>query len=58
MSWNDTESMAVFERREIYNRLLKRKSEEKEAMEEANKKSEQINAGRFSKSSRPSKRRR
>jgi hypothetical protein len=38
ISWTDTENMSVIERREIYNRLLKRKTEEREAMEEANKK--------------------
>lgn len=37
ITWQDTENMAIFERREIYNRLLKRKNEEKEASEEAMK---------------------
>jgi hypothetical protein len=55
ISWSDTESMAIFERKEMYNRLLKRKTEEKEAMEEANKKTNSIKTSNHSK---PTKRRR
>lgn len=35
MSWRDTENMAVFERKEMYSRLLQRKTQEKEAIEKA-----------------------
>lgn len=35
MSWKDTDDMSVFERKEMYSRLLKRKTQEKEAIEKA-----------------------
>jgi hypothetical protein len=37
MTYRDTEEMAIFERKEFYGRLLKRKMEEKERAEEAAK---------------------
>jgi len=41
ISWEDTEKMAIFERKEVYNRLLKRKTEEKEAAEDVSRKASQ-----------------
>ncbi|AMM44845.1 hypothetical protein SP15_046 [Bacillus phage SP-15] len=35
MTWEATESMAIFERKEMYSRLLLRKTQEKEAIEKA-----------------------
>lgn len=35
ITWTDTEHMAVFERAEMYSRLLKRKDDEKEMMKKA-----------------------
>jgi hypothetical protein len=38
ITYRDTEEMAIFERKDFYNRLLKRKMVEKERAEEANRK--------------------
>lgn len=59
ISWADTDNMAIFERKEIYRRLLKRKRDEREAAEEAHKKSaSKIKSNNSSSTGRPRKVRR
>jgi hypothetical protein len=56
MTYTDTENMAVFERKQIYRRLIKRKSEEKEAAEESHKNANKIQVKPQPKPSRRNKR--
>jgi hypothetical protein len=46
ITYTDTETMAIFERKQMYNRLIRRKSEEKNAAEEASKKSSAISVSK------------
>ena len=54
ITYTDTENMAIFERNQTYNRLLRRKNEEKEIAEENAKKIQATRAATVS----PSRRRR
>lgn len=52
ITYTDTENMAIFERKQIYSRLIKRKEDERQAAEDASKKN---NPSKITTNNRPRK---